>query len=59
MSEQRSQEITGAKTPHGQRRPPYVRNPETSRDFPARSEVDTMRGRSGSKVWRKAREGKL
>lgn len=51
--------VTGSKTPHGKRRPDYVRNPEVTRDPPSRLELEKMRGRSGSKLWRKAREGKL
>lgn len=51
--------VGGARTKHGKRRPDYVRNPETTRDPPSIKELDAMRGRSGAKVWRKAREGKL
>lgn len=53
------QSRAGAKTARGQRRPAYVANPEVSRDPPSITELDAMRGRSGAKLWRRAREGKL
>jgi hypothetical protein len=51
--------VPGAKTPHGQRRPEFVRHPDLSRDPPAVSELNSVRGQPGAKLWRKAREGKL
>ena len=63
MNEQRTPDhrsyVGGAKIGHGQRRAPYVTNPDTSRDEPSVGEFRAMRGRSGAKLWRKAREGKL
>jgi hypothetical protein len=50
--------VCGARTRHGKRRPDYVRNAETTRDPPSKSELAVMRGRPGAKLWRKARESK-
>lgn len=50
------------KVPHGTKRPEYVRNPDNSRDPPSPEQLKKLRafnGGSVSKIWRKAREGKL
>lgn len=60
MSEQRTTEtLCGAKTAKGERRPEYYLMPDRSRDSPSDGQLKGMRGFSGSKIWRKAREGKL
>jgi len=48
-----------AKLSYGVMRPEYKKNPDTSRDPPTDKMYKIMRGKPGSKIWRKAREGKL